>query len=79
MPKSTKFNRLIVAGIAAAALTPASALAQPAIDGGLPPSQPARTASATKIASGGRRGTASTLRVVTGPLSASPQGRKHER
>ena len=35
MPKSTKFNRLIVAGIAAAALTPASALAQPVNDGGV--------------------------------------------
>ena len=35
MPKSTKFNRLVVAGIAAAALTPASALARPAIDGGV--------------------------------------------
>ena len=32
MPKSTKFNRLIVAGIAAAAIAPASAIAQPAID-----------------------------------------------
>ena len=34
MPKSTKFNRLIVAGIAAAALVPASAIAQPATNGG---------------------------------------------
>jgi hypothetical protein len=34
MPKSTKFNRLIVAGIAAAAIAPASAVAQPADNGG---------------------------------------------
>jgi hypothetical protein len=34
MPKSTKFNRLIVAGIAAAAIAPASAVAQPAANGG---------------------------------------------
>jgi hypothetical protein len=34
MPKSTKFNRLIVAGIAAAAIAPASAVAQPAVNGG---------------------------------------------
>jgi hypothetical protein len=34
MPKSTKFNRLIVAGIAAAAIAPASAIAQPATNGG---------------------------------------------
>jgi hypothetical protein len=34
MPKSTKFNRLIVAGIAAAAVVPASAVAQPAVNGG---------------------------------------------
>jgi hypothetical protein len=34
MPKSTKFNRFIVAGIAAAAVAPASAVAQPATDGG---------------------------------------------
>ena len=35
MPKSSKFNQLIVAGIAAAAIAPASAIAQPAIDGGV--------------------------------------------
>ena len=34
MPKSTKFNRLIVAGIAAAAIAPASAVAYPADNGG---------------------------------------------
>ena len=34
MPKSTKFNRLIVAGIAAAAIAPTAAVASPAIDGG---------------------------------------------
>jgi hypothetical protein len=34
MPKSTKFNRLIVAGIAAAAIAPTAAVARPAIDGG---------------------------------------------
>jgi hypothetical protein len=34
MPKCTKFNRLIVAGIAAAAIAPASAVAQPADNGG---------------------------------------------
>jgi hypothetical protein len=34
MPKSTKFNRLIVAGIAAAAIAPAAAIAQPADNGG---------------------------------------------
>jgi hypothetical protein len=35
MPRSSKYNRLIVAGIAAAAIAPASAIAQPAIDGGV--------------------------------------------
>ena len=35
MLQCTKFNRLIVAGIAAAAITPASAFAAPAIDGGV--------------------------------------------
>jgi hypothetical protein len=35
MPRSIKFNRLIVAGIAAAAISPTAALASPAIDGGL--------------------------------------------
>jgi hypothetical protein len=34
MPKSTKFNRFIVAGIAAAAIAPASAVAYPADNGG---------------------------------------------
>jgi hypothetical protein len=34
MPKSTKFNRFIVAGIAAAAIAPAAAVAQPADNGG---------------------------------------------
>jgi hypothetical protein len=34
MPKSTKFNRLIVAGIAAAAIAPTAALAHPADNGG---------------------------------------------
>jgi hypothetical protein len=34
MPKSTKFNRLIVAGLAAAAIAPTAAVASPAIDGG---------------------------------------------
>jgi hypothetical protein len=36
MPRSTKFNRLVVAGIAAAAISPTAALASPAIDGGVP-------------------------------------------
>lgn len=35
MPRSSKFNRLVVAGIAAAAISPTAALASPAIDGGL--------------------------------------------
>jgi hypothetical protein len=35
MPRSTKFNRLIVAGIAAAAIAPASAVASSAVDGGV--------------------------------------------
>ena len=33
MPRSSKFNRLVVAGIAAAAISPTAALASPAIDG----------------------------------------------
>jgi hypothetical protein len=35
MPRSSKFNRLVVAGIAAAAISPTAALASPAIDGGV--------------------------------------------
>ena len=35
MPSSSKFNRLVVAGIAAAAISPTAALASPAIDGGV--------------------------------------------
>jgi hypothetical protein len=35
MPRSSKFNRLVVAGIAAAAIAPTAALASPAIDGGV--------------------------------------------
>jgi hypothetical protein len=36
MPRSIKFNRVVVAGIAAAAISPTAALASPAIDGGVP-------------------------------------------
>ena len=39
MPRSSKFNRLVVAGIAAAAISPTAALASPAIDGGTPAPQ----------------------------------------
>ena len=39
MPRSSKFNRLVVAGIAAAAIAPTAALASPAIDGGTPAPQ----------------------------------------
>lgn len=39
MPRSSKFNRLVVAGIAAAAISPTAALASPAIDGGVPAPQ----------------------------------------
>jgi hypothetical protein len=35
MLQSNKFNRLIVAGIAAAAIAPAAAVASPALDGGV--------------------------------------------
>jgi hypothetical protein len=35
MPRSSKFNRLIVASIAAASIAPTAALASPAIDGGV--------------------------------------------
>lgn len=35
MFQCTKFNRLVVAGIAAAAIAPASAIASPAVDGGV--------------------------------------------
>jgi hypothetical protein len=35
MLQSSKFNRLIVAGIAAAAIAPAAAVASPALDGGV--------------------------------------------
>jgi hypothetical protein len=35
MLQSTKFNRLVVAGIAAAAIAPAAAVASPALDGGV--------------------------------------------
>jgi hypothetical protein len=35
MLQSSKFNRLVVAGIAAAAIAPAAAVASPALDGGV--------------------------------------------
>ena len=35
MPRSIKFHRLIVAGIAAAAIAPTAALASPVLDGGV--------------------------------------------
>jgi hypothetical protein len=35
MPRSSRFNRLVVAGIAAAAISPTAALASPALDGGV--------------------------------------------
>ena len=35
MPSTSKLNRLIVAGVAAAAIAPSAALASPAIDGGV--------------------------------------------
>lgn len=43
MLQRSKFNRLIVAGITAAAIAPATAVAQPAIDGGVQAPQPGVT------------------------------------
>jgi hypothetical protein len=59
MPRSSKFNRLVVAGIAAAAISPTAALASPAIDGGVsaPASSVAQDMRAPDQVAGGAPGT----------------------
>ena len=59
MPRSSRFNRLIVAGIAAAAISPTAALASPALDGGVtaPSSSVAHGTQAPDQVAGGAPGT----------------------